>query len=97
MRNQALSNSKRLSLPRVTKLFRAEYQIRMVTHEGAKDRLENSSGEWHLRHRQSQANPEAMQHQIQTMAQAIQREMLEKLTLLESKYQEQTSILQRQL
>ena len=77
--------------------FQPEYQIRMVTHEGTVDRLEASSGEWHPRRRQSQTIREATQQQIQRMAQAIQRDTLERLTLLESKYQEQISVLQRQL
>ena len=82
MRNRALSKEQVAELAKRHQAFQAECQIRMVSHEGAVDQLEASSGEWHLGHRQSHTNQEAMKHQIQAVAQAIQREVLEKLTLL---------------
>ena len=59
--------------------------------------LEASAQEWQLRYRQTHACQEAIQQQIQTMAQAIQRETLEKLKMLELRRQDQLSITRRQI
>ena len=61
------------------------------------ERLEASTRERQLRYRQTQTSQETIQQQFQTVAQAIQRETLEKLTMLESQQQDQLSIIRRQI